>query len=156
MALTPSIEIGIRRNAGDAETGRGIDVGAGLVLADSVTGLAVDIRVRRLLVHQADGFAESGMSISVSYYPTPSTPLRFTARVAPAWGGDAQSGTEALWGQESMGAAGQDPLLGGGGSRPETEVGYGLELAQRFVGTPRIGVRTSEYGREYRVGYSMK
>ena len=53
---------------------------------------AVSRDVRRLLVHQAEGFAESGLSISVSYYPTPRTPLGFTARVAPA-GGDAQSGT---------------------------------------------------------------
>ena len=155
MALTASVEIGIRQDGGDAETGRGMDIGAGVVLADSVTELAVDIRVRRLLMHQADGFAESGMSISVSYNPTPSTPLGFTARVSPAWGGDAQSGAEALWGQESMNAIGQDPLLGGGGSRLETEVGYGLRLGQRFVGTPRMGVRTSAYGCEYLVGYSV-
>ena len=109
MALTPSVEIGIRQDGGDAETGSGMDLGAGLALADGVTGLAVDIRVRRLLVHEAEGFAESGMSISVSYNPTPkSTPLGFTARVSPAWGGDAMSGADALWGRETMGGMGQD------------------------------------------------
>ena len=75
MAFTPSIELGIRQDGGDAEVGRGLDMGVGLVLADGITGLAVDIRVRRLLVHQAAGFAESGMSVSVSYDPTPNTPL---------------------------------------------------------------------------------
>ena len=39
----------------------------------------------------------------VSYNPTPTTPLGFTARVSPAWGGDAMNGAEALWGRESMG-----------------------------------------------------
>ena len=156
IALTPSVEIGIRQDGGDAETGRGMDLGAGLVLADGVTGLAVDIRVRRLLVHQAEGFAESGMSISVSYNPTPSTPLGFTARVSPAWGGDSMSGAEALWGRESMGGMGQDHLLGGGGNRLDTEVGYGLPIGSRFVGTPRAGVRSSEYGRDYRIGYGMQ
>ena len=156
MALTPSVEIGIRQDGGDAETGRGMDLGAGLVLADGVTGLAVDIRVRRLLVHQAEGFAESGISISVSYNPTPSTPLGFTARVSPAWGGDSMSGAEALWGRESMGGMGQHHLLGGGGNRLDTEVGYGLPIGSRFVGTPRAGVRTSEYGRDYRIGYGMQ
>ena len=156
MALTPSVEIGIRQDGGDAETGRGMDLGAGLVLADGVTGLAVDIRVRRLLVHQAEGFAESGMSISVSYNPTPSTPLGFTARVSPAWGGDSMSGAEALWGRESMGGMGQNQLLGGGGNRLDTEVGYGLPIGARFVGTPRAGIRTSEYGRDYRIGYGMQ
>ena len=156
MALTPSVEIGIRQDGGDAETGRGMDLGAGLVLADGVTGLAVDIRVRRLLVHQAEGFAESGMSISVSYNPTPSTPLGFTGRISPAWGGDAMSGAEALWGRESMAGMSHDPLMNGGGQRLDTEVGYGLPIGSRFVGTPRAGVRTSEYGRDYRIGYGMQ
>ena len=38
MALTPSIEIGIRQDGGDAETGRGMDVAAGLVLAGQRDG----------------------------------------------------------------------------------------------------------------------
>ena len=91
LALTPSIELGVRQDGGDADVGAGLDLAARLMLAESVTGLAVDLRVRRLLVHQAAGFAESGMAISVSYDPSPSTPLGFTARVAPAWGGDASS-----------------------------------------------------------------
>ena len=156
MTLTPSVEIGIRQDGGDAETGRGMDLGAGLVLADGVTGLAVDIRVRRLLVHQAEGFAESGMSISVSYNPTPSTPLGFTGQISPAWGGDAMSGAEALWGRESMGGMSHDPLMNGGGQRLDTEVGYGLPIGSRFVGTPRAGVRTSKYGRDYRIGYGIQ
>ena len=155
MALTPSIEIGIRQDGGDADTGRGMDLGAGLVLADSVTGLAVDIRVRRLLVHEAEGFAESGMSISVSYNPTPSTPLGFTARVSPAWGGESMSGAEALWGRESMSGMGQNALRGAGGNRLDTEVGYGLAIGSRFVGTPTLGVGTSADGRDYRLGYRL-
>ena len=102
-----------------------MDLGAGLVLADGVTGLAVNIRVRRLLVHEAEGFAETGMSISVSCNPTPSTPLGFTARVSPAWGGNAMSGAEALWGRETMGGMGHDTLLGGS-NRLDIEVGYDL------------------------------
>ena len=156
MALTPSVEVGIRQDGGDADTGTGMDVGAGLVFADAVTGLSVDVRVRTLVVHQADGFAERGVSISVSYNPTPSSPLGFTARVSPAWGGDSMSGAEALWGRETMGGMGGNHLLGGGGNRLDTEVGYGLPIGARFVGTPRAGVRTSEYGRDYRVGYGMQ
>ena len=155
MALTTSVEVGIRQDGGDAETGTGMDVGAGLVFADAGTGLSVDVRVRRLVVHQADGFAEHGMSISVSYNPTPTTPLGVTARVSPAWGGDAMSGAEALWGRESMGGMGHESVMGSGGHRLDTEVGYGLPIGSRFVGTPRAGVRTSEYGRDYRIGYGV-
>ena len=156
MAFTPSVEVGIRQDGGDTEVGRGLDVGLGLVVADGVTGLAVDVRVRRLLVHQADGFEENGVSVSVSDDPTPKTPLGFTARVSPAWGGDGMSGADALWGRESMSSMGQDHLLGGGGNRLDTELGYGLPIGARFVETPRVGLRTSEYGRDYRVGYRMQ
>ena len=82
MAFTPSVEVGIRQDGGDAEVGRGLDVGLGLVLADGVTGLAVDVRIRRLLVHQAAGFAESGMSVSVSYDDAEDAPRVHRARVA--------------------------------------------------------------------------
>ena len=75
-----SVEIGLRHDGGDAETG------AGLVMTDASTGLAVDLRVRTLVLHQADGFSERGVSLSLSYDPTPSTPLGLTANVAPSWG----------------------------------------------------------------------
>ena len=47
-------------------------------------------------------------------------------------------------------------MLGGGGRRLDSEVGYGLPVGSRFVGTPRVGVRTSEYGRDYRLGYGLQ
>ncbi len=153
LSLRPSVEVGLRHDGGDAETGAGMDMGAGLIVSDSSTGLAVDVRVRTLLAHQAEGFRERGMALSLSYNPTPSTPLGFTAKVAPSWGGQAQSGAEALWGRESMAGMGQGGLASG--NRLDGEVGYGLPVGSRFVGTPRVGLSTSEYGRDYRVGYRL-
>ena len=92
MRLKPSVEVGLRHDGGDAEAGAGLDIGGGLTVSDASTGLAVDMRMRMLVVHQAEGFQERGMSVSFSYAPTPSTPLGFAARVAPSWGGQATSG----------------------------------------------------------------
>ena len=153
IALRPSLEVGLRRDGGDAETGAGADVAASLIASDPLTGLSVDVRVRTLLVHQDEGFRERGVSVSFSYDPTPSTPLGFTARVAPSWGGQAMSGADALWGRDTMeglGAAGP-----GSGDRIDAELGYALPVGSRLVGTPRFGVTTSEYGRDYRLGYSL-
>ena len=75
LSLTPSVEVGLRRDGGDAETGAGMDVGGGLASSDTVTGLSLDVRVRTLVVHQAEGFNEHGMSLSFGWDPTPSTPL---------------------------------------------------------------------------------
>ena len=151
MALTPSVEVGIRQDGGDAETGTGMDVGAGLVLADGVTGLAVDIRVRRLLVHQAEGFAESGMSISVSYNPTPSTPLGFTARVSPAWGGDDERRRGAVGardhgrhGREPPTRRGRQPPRHRGGVRPADRDSVHRDTTRRHA---HVGVRPGLPGR---------
>ena len=70
------------------------------------------------------------------------------ARVAPSWGGQATSGAEALWGRETMG--GMSPGGVASDNRLDGEVGYGLPVGSRFVGTPRVGFSTSEYGRDYR------
>ena len=153
LSLTPSVEVGLRQDGGDAETGAGMDLGAGLVVSDSSTGLAVDVRVRTLLVHQAEGFRERGMAVSLSYNPTPSTPLGVTARVAPSWGGEAASGAEALWGRETMAGMARGGVADG--TRLDAEVGYGLPVGSRFVGTPTVGVGTSAYGRDYRLGYRL-
>ena len=75
--LRPSVEVGPRHGRGDAETGAGMDVGAGLVVSDRSSGLAVDVRVRTLLVHPGpEGFSARAVAVSLSYNPTPSAPLR--------------------------------------------------------------------------------
>ena len=153
LSLRPSVEVGLRHDGGDAETGAGMDVGAGLIVSDAATGLAVDVRVRTLLVHQDEDFSERGVSVSLSYNPTPSTPLGFVARVAPSWGGQATSGAEALWGRETMAGMAHGGVAQG--NRLDGEVGYGLPVGRRLVGTPRVGFSTSEYGQDYRVGYGL-
>ena len=47
------------------------------------------------------------------------------------------------------------PGGGASGNRLDGEVGYGLPVGSRFVGTPRVGFSTSEYGRDYRAGYGL-
>ncbi len=55
-----------------------------------------------------------------------------------------------------MSGMGNDAFAGAGGNRLQTEAGYGLPVGARSVGTPQVGIRTSEHGRDYRVGYSVE
>ena len=153
LLLQPSLGVGLRRDGGDAETGAGVDVGGGLIVSDRLTGLSADIRVRMLLAHQDEEFSERGLSVSFSFDPTPTTPLGFLAKVTPSWGGQAAGGTQALWGQETMVRMPHGVVASG--SRLEAELGYGLPVGSRLVGTPRFGIGTSEYGRNYRLGYGL-
>ena len=149
LALKPLLEVGLRRDGGDADTGAGVDVGTGIVLADTGTGLGIDLRVRTLVMHQAEEFRERSVAMTFTYDPTP-TDRGLSARIAPAWGGDARGSPTTLLHGDAMRPLGyrQD------GGRVEGEVGYGL-AAGRFVGTPKLGFDTSTHGRTWRVGYGL-
>ena len=41
------------------------------------------------------------------------------------------------------------------GTRLDAELGYRLPVGSRLVGTPTVGVGTSERGRDYRLGYRL-
>ena len=153
VTLTPTIELGVRADGGDADTGRGLDITAGIGFTDTVSGLGIDLRARRLIVHQDAGFAEGGMSLGVTYDATPGTPTGFSARIAPGWGTDTMSGAETLWRNEMIGSQGGYPQASGG--RLDAQAGYGVKLGKRLVGTPHAGVQKSEHGRYYRAGYKL-
>ena len=152
LSLQPSLEVGLRHDDGDAETGAGVDLAGSLIALNPLPGLSADVRVRTLLLHQAEGFQDRGVSVSFSYDPTPATPLGLTARLAPSWGGQTQSGAEALWGRETMAGLAGRPALG---NRLEAELGYALPVGHGLMGTPSLGIGTSEWGRDYRLGYSL-
>ena len=153
MPLRPSLEVGLRHDGGDAETGSGIDIGGGLVVSNPLLGLSADVRARMLLVHQAEGFRDRGVSRAFSFDPAPETPLGFLAKVTPSWGGQAESGAEALWGWDTMTGLANGSIAAGG--RLAADLSYGLPVGSRFVDTPRIGIGTSGTGRDYRFGYSL-
>ena len=62
-------------------------------------------------------------------------------------------GAEALWNSQMANGMGSHQMAGSGG-QVNAEVGYGLPTG-RFVGTPNVGIGTSQYGRDYRFGYRL-
>ena len=75
--LTPTVELGLRHDGGDAEVGGGADVATGLRLTESRNGLSIDVQVRMLLMHQVDGFSERGVAVAIGYDPTPASPTGY-------------------------------------------------------------------------------
>ena len=154
LSLVPGVEVGLRHDGGDAERGSGVDIGGELLVSRPAMGLSAEVRLRTLLVHEAEGFRDRGVSVSLSFDPMPSTPLGFKARVEPSWGGRDRGGAEALWGG---GPVSELAARGGrvSGGSVLTDLGYGMALGDRLIGTPRVGFGTSAMGREYRLGYSV-
>ena len=63
--FTPSLELGLRNDGGDGETGTGVEAGGALRYTDAASGLTVEGRVRTLLNHSGD-YEETGVSGLVS------------------------------------------------------------------------------------------
>ena len=66
--LRPSLEIGLRHDGGDAETGGGIELGGALRFAGA-GGLTVEMRARGLLAHEEHDYEEWGVSATVVFSP---------------------------------------------------------------------------------------
>ena len=149
--LTPTLEVGLRRDGGDAETGAGLELGGALRYADPSSGLSVDVRVRGLVAHEDTDYREWGASGAVRIAPGAGG-RGLSLTLAPAWGADS-GGAERLWAHRDAGSFAPD---GGfeAGSRLEAELGYGLGGPYRLgVMTPYAGVGLSDGGaRAWRSG----
>ena len=121
--FTPILELGLRHDAGSAETGFGLEVGAGIRYEDTRRGLTLEVRGRKLAAHQADNFAIWGASGSLVIDPG-ADGLGLSLRVQPSWG-ESNSGVGNLWQQPAfdLDAVTDD---GDPAARIDTEIGYGL------------------------------
>ena len=70
-ALLPSLELGIRHDDGDAETGFGMELAAGLTWTDPGRGISAELQGRTLLTHADEAFREQGLAISFAWEPNP-------------------------------------------------------------------------------------
>ena len=139
VVLIPRVELGLRLDGGDAESGTGVEVGAGM--GYSGERVTVEGSVRGTVAHEDSGYEKWGASLSVRVDPGPGgrgLSLTLTPSI-----GDAASGTDRLWSQTDRGTLAPDGALDAGVGRRgrlEAEVGYGF-------GAPRgLGVVTPYAG----------
>ena len=152
--ITPSIEIGVRQDGGDAETGLGLETGFGIVYAEPGLGLMVDATISMLVAHQDGRYDEWGFSGSVRFDPG-AAGRGLTLSITPSFGASAQ-GADRLWAMQDVGALmpyGGVPFDTGG--HFAADLGYGMAgLGGRGTGTPYAGLTQSGMGyRSTRYGY---
>ena len=147
--FVPSGEVGVRVDGGDAETGTGVEVGAGLRYAAGP--LTIEGQVRALVAHEASGYEEWGASGAIRVSPSASG-RGLTLSIAPVWG-TAGSRSEHLWSARNAGeleAAQEFEAT----ARLDTDLGYGIGVpGTRGIVTPYAGLSLSEgSSRRYRTG----
>ena len=152
-ALTPSLSLGVRQDGGDAETGTGFELGAGLGYADPSRGLDMALKVHGLAAHSERGYDEWGVSGSLRLVPG-GAGRGLSASLTPSYGVD-PGGSERLWTMpDASGLAANEnaPLS----SRLDAEVGYGIAMfGGAFTGTPHAGFGLSDTAREVRMGWRL-
>ena len=57
--FVPTLEVGLRHDGGDAETGFGVDVGGGLAWTDPGLRISAEVRARGMLSHEAGASASA-------------------------------------------------------------------------------------------------
>ena len=120
--LTPKLGLGMRYDAGAAETGTGLEMGGGLIFTDPAWGLTLGANVRGLLVHEDRAFQEWGAGASL--HLDPGAPGSGPALSAQSSVGAATSATEHLW------SVSDPQQFGAGGTEPpgqvRAELSYGI------------------------------
>ena len=155
-ALTPRAEIAVRREGGDAETGFGVEVGAGLAWADPKRGLGAELYGRALLTHEAKGVRRRGLAGALIWDPVAGErgPRLSLTRTL---GSPAPGGADSLLGRSTTAG----PATNGSGAdlrerRLETRFGFGFPaFGDRFTATPEIAVGLSGTGRDYGLGWRL-
>ena len=146
------MELGIRQDGGDAETGFGMDLGAGILWRAPERGISGELRGRTLLTHAEEEFQEQGLALSFSWEPTPSNrgpslSMGHTVGAAPSEGMDALLAPTTLEGLEVAPSSGQ---------RFAAEVAYGFPAHNdRLTITPAVEMAFSPTSRTYSLLWSV-
>ncbi len=155
--LTPSLEVGVRHDGGDAETGFGADVGAGLALWDPARGLSAELRARGLLTHEADGVRESGVSGTLSFDPAPDTERGISLQLTQTLGGPSAGGAAGLITRPTLAGLGAEEADDGlRRRRLDARLAYGLGVfGERWTAVPELGLGLSRAERDVRLGWRL-
>ena len=156
--LEPRLEVGVRHDGGDAETGFGLDLGGGLAWSDEKTGIRAEVSGRGLLTHEGAGFRQRGIAGSLGWDPTPGSDRGPSLTLRQTMGLSAAGGVDALLGRRTLaGLAANDNGDELERRRLELTLGYGFPaLGDRFTSGPEIGFGLSDAAREYRLGWRLK
>ena len=144
--VRPYLEAAIRHDAGDAETGLGLELGGGTRLAYPESWLRARIDFRRMIMHAADGFQQWGASASIQYGNPQG--LGPSAQVRPIWG---QAARRDFWSHDAL----TNFARTSSARRMDIELGYGTRSNERRLVRPSLGTTLHPRGRDYRIGYSV-
>ena len=151
-SLSPSLEVGLRQDNGDAETGFGMDLGAGLSWNDPERGITATVKGRTLLSHGAEDFQDQGLALSFSWQPSPSN-RGASLSLSHAVGLPAEGGLAALLNPTAIEVL-DEPHSSG--EMFEARLAYGFPFYNdRLTLSPAVALALSNNSRTYGLLWSL-
>ncbi len=151
--VTPKLELGLRQDGGDAETGFGVELGGGLTWMDPSLGLSLELSGRTLITHDSDDLEDRGFAASLLFDPKPATERGLSLVLRQEMGGPAEGGLDALFRVDPL-----EDRTGSGESaaRWTAEAAYGMPaFSGRFTGSPHVGLDFAADIRNYSLGWRL-
>jgi len=146
--LTPSIQVGVRHDGGDAEEGMGLESGMGLSYQRG--SFALEGAVGKLLAHEDESHEEWGASLALRLDPGKGG-RGLSLSVMPTWGNQSNN-VDRLWNAQGVHQLGDNYQEG---NSVEAEVGYGIFEpfgTLRGLLTPYFGLSIRDNSDIYRTG----
>ena len=151
--LTPKLEMGLRHDGGDVETGFGVELGGGIAWLSPGYGLSLLLEGRALVAHETD-LEDSGVSVALSFDPSPASARGPSVSLRQTAGGQAAGGVAALFGPQALARRTGTGEMGG---LLSAEAAWGFAaLGGRFTGSPHISYALSDMARDYTLGWRLE
>ena len=151
-SLLPAMEMGIRQDGGDAETGFGLDLGAGILWSDPERGISGSLQGRTLLAHAQEDFQEQGLALSFSWQPNPDN-RGPSLSMGHTIGATAEGGIDALLKPTTMEGYNTNPSSG---QRFAAELAYGFPAYNDHITlTPALALALSPTSSNYSLLWSL-
>ena len=151
-SLLPSMEVGMRYDSGDAETGYGLDLGAGILWNAPEYGISGELKGHTLLTHGEEEFREQGLALSFSWEPDPSD-RGPSLSLSHTMGATASGGMDALLNPTTIQVLDASPSTG---QEFGAELAYGFTAHQdRITLTPAVALALSPTTRNYSLLWSV-
>ena len=148
--LTPSVQLGVRHDGGDAEEGMGVEAGGGVRYV--YRGLTLEAEASKLLVHEDSKYEEWGASAAIRLEPGKQG-RGLSLSVVPTWG--TSNNVDRLWSAEGVHKLGRSDDYEAS-KQLNAEIGYGLWRPLSFLEglvTPYLSLSLGEKSNStYRAG----
>ena len=150
--LKPTLEVGLRHDAGDGRTGTGAEIGGGLRYTHPAQRLMLEGRWRVLVAHSGD-YGDWGISGTVRFEPN-TNGQGLAVSLQPSYGATA-SRVAALWAQETAVGTSASAATPRDGQMNVT-ISYGMDWADGMLTPYSRLLLTDAQTQAYRIGSRLQ